>query len=88
MLRNRAVAHSDAEMMRILVKLHQLEIRDGQTTPFFETVFDEGLDFVGTELDRVIGLIRKVMAALHMTLVDDARENPQAFNIRHNYLEE
>lgn len=84
--RNKAVAHSDSDFMRIVVKLHHLDIREGETMPFFETVFDEGIDFLGWDLLKVIDLIRKIIAALHNTLIEDARKNPEAFDLRYDYL--
>lgn len=85
-LRNKAIAHSDAELMRMVVKPHQIDIGDGQTMPYINPAFDEGLDFLGIGVMRLLDLFHKVYHGLYVTLLDDARERPDRFDIHHDYL--
>lgn len=86
-LRNQVIAHSDAEMMRMAVRLDDLEIGADVRMPLISTVFDEGLDFVGfSSVSRILDLFHTVHFAIYETLMDDARRNPEKFNFRFDYL--
>jgi hypothetical protein len=80
-LRNKQIAHSDAQMMRMVVKTGDVNIGNGQTMPIFNTAFDEGLDFVGySNVSRMIHLFHIVYFAIQESLLEDARANPAKFN--------
>ena len=86
-LRNRAVAHSDAEMMRLAVRLRDLHIGNGQTVPHIETAFDEGLDFVGFgPVSQMLTLFHKVYYGIFLKIQEDARNNPDKYDFRHDFL--
>jgi len=85
-LRNKVVAHSDAELMRMVVKLRQLDLGAGQTMPHINTSFDEGLDFVGDRVEDLLGLLHKVYGGLFDTLTEDARANPSKFDVHHDWV--
>lgn len=85
-LRNKAIAHSDAELMRMAVKLHQIDIGEGKMMPLIQPAFDEGLDFLGDRLAKLIELFHTVHAGLQNTLLLDARRNPEKFAVHEDYL--
>jgi hypothetical protein len=87
-LRNQVVAHSDEEMMRMVVRIDDLNIGNGETVPFINTAFDEGLDFVGYgPVSQLLTLFHTVFSGIYLTLFEDARANPEKFDIRHDYLD-
>lgn len=85
-LRNKVIAHSDTELMRMVVKPQQLDIGDGKTMPFITPAFDEGLDFLGIRVMHLLSLFHKVYYGLYVTLMEDARESPERYDIHHDYL--
>ena len=85
-LRNKAFAHSDSELMRMVVKLGAIDIGNGETMPHVQTAFDEGLDFVGNRVSRLLQLFHVVFEGLYITLMEDARSNPEKFDFRHDWL--
>lgn len=87
-LRNKVVAHSDSEMMRIVVSQKDLDIGNGLRMPFIQTAFDEGLEFVGFgPVTNMLCLFHRVYAGIFETLLEDAARNPDSFNFRHDYLD-
>lgn len=87
-LRNRVVAHSDAEMMRMAVKFHELDIGDGKKMPYIRPAFDEGLDFVGFgPVSNLLSLFHTVFEGLYLTILEDARKNPDKFDFRQDFLD-
>lgn len=85
-LRNRAVAHSDGDMMRMVTKPHDIDLGDGKSFTFVEMVFDEGLEFIGDAAYRAIDLIRAVLFSLNHRLIAAAQERPADFDLRHDHL--
>jgi hypothetical protein len=85
---NRVIAHSDAQMMRMVVGIYHLDIGRGETMPVFNPAFDEGLEFVGFgPVSDVLTLFHTVYGGIFETLLEDARANPDSFAIRHDYLD-
>jgi hypothetical protein len=66
-VRNIAIAHSDATMMRALSEAE-----------FFSTVFDEGLEFIGPKLHELRNLIEIVYGSVFTKLFGDAQPPPAA----------
>jgi hypothetical protein len=87
-LRNRVVAHSDAEMMRMVVQTRSVNLGNGETMPYFNMAFDEGLDFLGDRVSKMLDLFHTVYSGIHETLMADLRVNPEKFSFRHDYLDE
>ncbi len=85
-LRNKVVAHSDDEMMRMISKAHTLEISDDFKFVFLETVFDEGLNFAGHDLYDVEELISVVSGTVFTKLLDEANFDPDQFDIVKDHL--
>lgn len=88
-LRNRVVAHSDAEMMRMAVRFRELHIGNGETIPHIAPVFDEGLDFVGFgPVSQILALFHTIYDGIFLTVMEDARINPDKFNFRQDFLDQ
>lgn len=86
-LRNKVFAHSDSELMRMAVKLHEIGLGDGFVTPLINTAFDEGLHFIGFQrVNEMITLFNIVYDGIYRTLFNDARENPEKFDVHHDRL--
>ncbi len=87
-LRNRAIAHSDSEMMRLAVRLGQLHVGNGQTVPYVKPAFDEGLDFVGFgPVSELLTLFSTVYEGIFLSIQEDARNNPDKYDFRHDFLD-
>lgn len=87
-LRNRTVAHSDAEMMRMAVRFQELNIGNGEKFPYIRPAFDEGLDFVGLgPVWEMLSLFHTVYDGLFSTIMADARKNPDKFDFRQDFLD-
>jgi hypothetical protein len=87
-LRNKVIAHSDEDMMRIVSQTHQMPLPLGNEPPFFiflETVFDEGLALLGyLTLSEVHTLLFVVFTATYTKLLKEAQLRPTDFDIRLN----
>lgn len=87
-LRNRVIAHSDGEMMRMAVRLQKVHIGNGETMPYVRPVFDEGLAFVGfSSVSQLLTLFHTVFDGLYSTILEDVRNNPDKFDFRHDFLD-
>lgn len=85
--RNKAFAHSDGDMMRMLVRPMTLDGKEeGETITLIQTVFDEGLTFLGMDLIHVIELMHAIYGALYHQLHLEAQESPEKFDFRHDHL--
>ena|SRR5579871_6575823 len=84
LLRNKVIAHSDEEMMRMVSQTRRMRVRKGFDFVFLQTVFDEGLTLVGFTLVEVNTLLHVVFAATYTKLLKDAQLRPTDFNIRLN----
>ncbi|KRE08899.1 hypothetical protein ASE61_04955 [Bosea sp. Root670] len=86
-LRNKAFAHSDGDMMRMLVRPIEVDGKEeGDTITLVQTVFDEGLEFLGMELLDVIELMNAVYGALYHQVHVEAQQDSRRFDFRHDYL--
>ncbi len=85
-MRNKVVAHSDADMMRMVSKAHALEITDDFEFVNLQVVFDEGLRFIGRDLDEVNELLHAISHAVYTKLYDAANISPDHFDIWKDYL--
>lgn len=87
-LRNRVIAHSDSEMMRMAVRFHELDIGDGKKMPYIRPAFDEGLDFVGfSPVQDLLNLFHTVFEGLYLTIMEEARKHPDKFDFRQDFLD-
>lgn len=87
-LRNRAIAHSDAAMMRLAVRLRELDIGNGETFPYIDAAFDEGLDFVDFgPLSQMLTLFHTVYHGTFSKILEDARNNPDKYNFDYDILD-
>lgn len=84
-LRNKTLAHSDEAMMRMITKPHPIEVGSDFEFVFVETVFDEGLTFVGERLLELNELIRRVHHATVATLYKEAQARPADFDVCKDY---
>lgn len=82
--RNKAVAHSDKEHMRMAVKSFPIEMLDREPLHLFDAVFDEGLDFLGSDLLKVGDLINTLIHSTHETLVRRSQASPDRLDVRLN----
>ncbi len=87
-LRNKVIAHSDAEMMRMVCKPLPMKIGNDDVI-FPETAFDEGLIF-GNSFDRkkFCDVIAIIAGGLHSKLLDEAQKRPEDFEFCHDYLQQ
>lgn len=87
-MRNKIVAHSDSDMMRMTIQPFDIfEDEDGRPPLYMlQTVFDEGITLLGALLDEVSSLIQQVHQAVALTVHKEAQEDPKSFDIRLDYL--
>lgn len=87
-MRNKIVAHSDSEMMRMTIQpFDVLEGEDGRPPLYMlQMAFDEGITLLGPLLDKVNDLIQQVHQAITLTLYKEAQVDPKPFDIRVDYL--
>lgn len=86
-LRNKVIAHSDAEMMRMVSKTHSTKFDDGFEFVLLQTVFDEGLTFVGSDLINLNELLHLVSSSVYTKLLKEAQKRPKDFDIRKDCLD-
>jgi hypothetical protein len=85
-LRNKVVAHSDAEMMRMRSHAARMEIDSDFSYVFLHPVFDQGLTFVGMELVALNELLHIVFHSTYTRLLHEAQERPEEFNFLKDYV--
>ncbi len=86
-LRNQVIAHSDPKKMRMAVRVTDLDIGNGESWPYINATFDEGLDFVGHQpVTQLMTLFRKVLGGIYTKLVEDAKINSDLFAIQLDHL--
>jgi hypothetical protein len=86
-LRNKAIAHSDGEMMRFAAKPHEIDLGDGRTVVPVETIFDEGLAFVDfLECAKVMNLFKKIIHQLIKNIFSESNEKPALYQMKMDYL--
>jgi hypothetical protein len=85
-MRNKVVAHSDREMMRITAQTFSMPLRDEREIVFVQTVFDEGITLLGDLLTDTNGLLHLVYHAVYKKLHSEAQTSPELFNLRIDHL--
>jgi hypothetical protein len=85
-LRNKVIAHSDADMMRIVSQAHPMTFDDGIEFVGLEAVFDEGLIFIGHDLIALNELLHIVFNTVYTILLKGAQARPKDFDLRKDYL--
>jgi hypothetical protein len=85
-MRNKVIAHSDRELMRMTTQTFDMPLRDaeenGQSFVFIQSVFDEGITLLGDLLFDTNELVRKLYQSIYKTLSDEAQKEPSSFNVR------
>lgn len=85
-LRNKVIAHSDANMMRMTSQANPIEIDTNFSYVFLHAVFDEGLTFIGEQYFELNELLHIVHGSLYKKLLAEAQQQPADFAIRKDYL--
>jgi hypothetical protein len=85
-LRNKVIAHSDVEMMRIRSQAYPRAFENGFEFVWLQAVFDEGLTFVGQERVALSELLHFIFDAVYTKLLKDAQKDPKGFDLRKDYL--
>jgi len=82
-MRNKIMAHSDSEMMRMTTQPFDVPMKDGEPPMYLiQTVFDEGISLLGALLIETNELLREVYQAVYGTLHKELQANPELFDIR------
>jgi hypothetical protein len=82
-MRNKIMAHSDSEMMRMTTQPFDVSMQDGEPPVYLiQIVFDEGITLHGTLLIETNELLHEVYQAIYGTLHKDLQTNPELFNLR------
>jgi hypothetical protein len=82
-MRNKIMAHSDSEMMRMTTQPFDVPMRDGEPPMYFiQTVFDEGITLLGSLLIEINELLHEVFQAIFLTLHREAQIDPKLFDLR------
>ncbi|KWV60183.1 hypothetical protein AS156_30040 [Bradyrhizobium macuxiense] len=85
-MRNKIIAHSDREMMRMTAKTFDVPLDDdeenGPKFVLIHSVFDEGITLLGDLLIDTNELLRKLYHSIYKTLSDQAQIDPSLFNMR------
>jgi hypothetical protein len=93
-MRNKIIAHSDRELMRMTTQTFDMPLRDdeenGLRFVFVQSVFDEGITLLGDLLIDTNELLHKLYQSIYKTLSDEAQKDPSLFNMRvdHNLHQE
>jgi len=88
-LRNKLIAHSDFDMMRMVSQPFKTPMREDQEEfVAFQAVFDEGITFHGKKCDALEELIRYVHHFLFKHLVFHPQKYPDKFDFRHDYMDQ
>jgi hypothetical protein len=81
--RNKIMAHSDSEMMRMTTQTFDVPMHEGEPPMYFiQTAFDEGVALVGSQLIDANELLREVFHAIYRTLHREAQGDPKSFDLR------
>jgi hypothetical protein len=69
------------------VRVTDLDIGNGESWPYINAAFDEGLDFVGHQpVTQLMTLFSKVLGGIYTKLVEDATINSDLFAIQLDHL--
>jgi len=69
-------------MMRMLSKAEPIAVGEDSEIVFFQTVFDEGLEFIGLTLHKLRNLIEVVYGSIFRKLMTDAQTHPKGFDLQ------
>ena len=86
MMRNKVIAHSDADMMRMTSQADPMEFDDDFKFVLLQTVFDEGMTFIGSEFWKLNELLHVVHSSLYANLLKEAQVLTSEFNVRKDHL--
>lgn len=81
-MRNKIMAHSDAEMMRMTTEAYEVGLDAERPFYMMQTVFDEGVTLLGQLLMDANTVLNEVHQAIVKSLYRDAQANPEQFNLR------
>lgn len=82
-MRNKIMAHSDGEMMRMTTQTFDIPMHEGEPPMhLIQTAFDEGVTLTGSRLIEVNELLREVFYAVYRTLHREAQADPKSFDLR------
>jgi hypothetical protein len=82
-MRNKIMAHSDSEIMRMTTQPFDVSMRDGEPPVYLiQTVFDEGVTLHGALLIETNELLHEVYQATYGTLHKELQTSPDLFNLR------
>ena len=82
-MRNKIMAHSDSEMMRMTTQTFDVPMHEGEPPMYLiQTVFDEGVTLIGFRLIEINELLREVFHAIYRTLNREAQADPKSFDLR------
>ena len=82
-MRNKIMAHSDSEMMRMTTQPFDVSMQDGEPPMYLiQMVFDEGITLHGALLIETNELLHEVYQAIYATLHKELQTNPELFNLR------
>jgi hypothetical protein len=82
-MRNKIMAHSDSEMMRMTTQPFDVSMQEGEPPVYLiQMVFDEGITLHGALLIETNELLHEVYEAIYGTLHKELQTNPELFNLR------
>jgi hypothetical protein len=82
-MRNKIMAHSDSEMMRMTTQPFDVSMQDGEPPLYLiQMVFDEGITLHGGLLIETNELLHEVYQAIYGTLHKELQTNPDLFDLR------
>ncbi len=82
-MRNKIMAHSDSEMMRMTTQAFDVSLRDVEPPLYvIQTVFDEGITLLRPLLVETNELLHEVYRAIYRTLHREAQANPKLFDLK------
>ena len=85
-LRDKVIAHSDADMMRMTSQTDLMEFEKDFSFVLLQTVFDEGLTFIGSKFWKLNELLHVVHGSLYGALLREAQIESKEFNVRKDHL--
>ena len=82
-MRNKIMAHSDSEMVRMTTQPFDVSMQDGEPPLYLiQMVFDEGITLHGGLLIETNELLHEVYQAIYGTLHKELQTNPELFDLR------
>jgi hypothetical protein len=84
--RNRILAHSDGDLMRMAVATHEHKFDNGNSFTVFHSAFDEGISVLGSDLLKVRELIQTLYGGIFEQLYAEAQQDPTLYNLKIDYI--